>query len=647
MPRYGVTLTPQGAEFSIYSRQASRIELCLYAADADREIARLPMQRGDDDTWRTTARGVVPGMRYGYRAHGIYAPDQGLWFDPSKLLVDPYALALDGAFTYSPDLSTYGTDTDGLVPRAVVTAPEPVETKGGMLPPGGFIYEVNVKALTMRHPDIPEAERGTVKALAHPAIIAHLKRIGVDAIELMPITAWLDERHLAALGLTNAWGYQPVAMMALEPRLCPGGLSELADTVAALHAEGIAVLLDVVFNHTAESDQLGPTVSMRGIDNLTYYRTQNGNPGQLVNDTGTGNTLACDHPVVRDLVLDTLRHFVLHAGIDGFRFDLATIMGRDGNGFSPQAELLQQMVHDPVLADRTLIAEPWDIGWGGYQLGNFPERFLEWNDWARDATRQFWRDDPRKIGDLATLLSGSSNFFQKNGVDSTRTVNFICAHDGFTLRDLVSFEHKHNEANGEFNRDGHNENFSWNNGVEGDTTDIVTQLRRVSDIKALLSTLFVTRGTIMLTSGDELGRTQQGNNNAYSQDNEITWLDWQHADEELIQHTQTLAAIRRRFTVFSEIHFFDPHQGEVEWLGVSGEPMSIPEWEDPSAGTMTMMLKTIDRETGKQARLAIAFNRTHEQRRFSLPGGGKRWNTLLGSGLAVEPGSVAIFTSGE
>lgn len=643
MPRHGVVLTPQGADFSVYSRNASNVELCLYAANAAHEIARLPMERDGEDTWRVTAEGVEPGMRYGYRAHGIYAPEQGQWFDPSKLLVDPYATALDRPFTYHPELGVYGTDTADLMPKAVITTHEPVAAEPGRFVPGGLVYEVNVKAMTMRHPKVPKPERGTIKALRHPAIIAHLKRIGVAAVELMPVVAWLDERHLPPLGLRNAWGYQPVAMMALDPRLCPGGIQELAETVKALHAANIAVLLDVVFNHSAESDQLGPTVSMRGIDNLTYYRTPEGHPGLLVNDTGCGNTLACDHPVMRDLVLDTLRHFVTYAGIDGFRFDLAPIMGRDANGFSPNADLLKQMIDDPVLADRALIAEPWDIGWGGYQLGNFPDRFLEWNDWARDNMRQFWRGDGRKIGDLATLLAGCSNIFQKDGATRTRTLNFICAHDGFTLRDLVSFESKHNEANGEFNRDGHDQNYSWNNGVEGETSDIVTQKRRVNDIKALLATLFATRGTIMITSGDELGRTQQGNNNAYSQDNELTWLDWPHADDELIEHTAQLAAIRNRFMVFSESAFFDGDSGEVEWYGPSGEPMSIPEWEDPSTGTLAMLIRTKDRHNGKPAAIAIAFNRTDEPRRFALPGGARTWKTLLGSGLTLDPRSVAIF----
>jgi glycogen operon protein len=643
MAKPGIVLTPQGVEFSVFSRNASKIELCLFADRGGHEIGRLPMERHEDDIWRLTVRGAHAGMHYGYRAHGVYAPEHGLWFDPSKLLVDPYAVILDRPFTFSPDLSVYGTDTEAIVPRSVITAPEPVAPQPPRFSQGGLIYEVNVRAYTMLHPDIPENERGTIKALAHPAIIAHLKRIGVSAIELMPITAWIDERHLGALGLRNSWGYNPVALMALEPRLCPGGIEELRETVAALHAENIGTILDLVFNHTGESDQLGPTVSMRGLDSLAYYRSPEGHPGLLVNDTGTGNTIACDQPVVRDLVLDTLRHFVTHAGIDGFRFDLAPIMFRDMSGFRSDAATLGEMLADPILADRVLIAEPWDIGPGGYQLGNFPEPFLEWNDWARDTLRMFWRGDGRKLGDIATVLAGSSNIFERNGAGRTRTVNFICAHDGFTLRDLVSFEEKHNDLNGEYNRDGHNENYSWNNGVEGDTTDIVTQNRRIADVKALLATLFATRGTIMLTAGDELGRTQKGNNNAYAQDNELTWLDWPHADAELISHAAALSAMRSRFTVFSETHFFGIGSDEVEWFSVRGEPMEIPDWEDPSGGTLAMLLKTTDRETAGPARLAVAFNRTDEQRRFALPGGAKTWKTLVGSGLTVEPRSVAIF----
>jgi glycogen operon protein len=527
------------------------------------------------------------------------------------------------------------------MPKAIVVAPVAIPHHAPRFHQGGLIYEVNVRALTMLHPDIPTAERGTVRALSHPAMIAHLRQLGVSAVELMPITAWIDERHLPPLKLRNSWGYNPVALMALDPRLCPGGVRELAETVAALHAHGISTILDLVFNHTGESDREGAILSMRGIDSLSYYRHPQGDPGGLVNDTGTGNTLACDHPVVRDLVLDTLRHFVRYCGVDGFRFDLAPVLGRGPHGFSPNAPLLAAMHDDPLLGDRVLIAEPWDIGQGGYQLGNFPACFLEWNDRARDDIRQFWRGDDHKVGALATLLSGSSNVFARDGATGTRTVNFVAAHDGFSLHDLVSYNQKHNDLNGEQNRDGHNENYSWNNGVEGKSADPAIATRRRTDVKALLSTLFMSRGAIMLMAGDEFGRTQDGNNNAYAQDNALTWLDWANADTEIQAHATALSAIRRRFEVFSDTRFLTPQ--DVEWLAPSGAPMQVGDWDLPANGQLTMVLKTVDRQANELCSLAIAFNRTHDDRLIHLPGGARTWKTLLGAGMTVAARSVSIF----
>lgn len=497
--------------------------------------------------------------------------------------------------------------------------------------------------MTMLHPDIPKAERGTVKALAHPAIIAHFKKMSVDTIELMPVTAWLDERHLPPLGLRNSWGYNPVALMALDPRLCPGGVGELAETVAALHENGIGVTLDLVFNHTAESDQMGPTVSMRGLDNLTYYRHPEQHPGLLINDTGCGNTIACEVEPVRNLVVDTLRHFVLHAGVDGFRFDLATIMGRETNGFNPAADLLTAIHTDPVLEDRILIAEPWDIGPGGYQLGNFPPAFLEWNDRARDDFRKFWRGDGGMLGSFVTALAGSSDIFSRNGATTTRSVNFIAAHDGFSLLDLVSYEQKHNELNGEDNRDGHNENYSWNNGVEGESEILDVLQAREADVKALLSTLFASRGTIMLMAGDEMGRTQRGNNNAYAQDNTLTWIDWPHIDEELLAHAATLSAIRRRFPALSETGFLT--EGEVSWLTPMGSPMKVDDWDNPASGAFIMLLAGTDRQSGEVARLAVAFNRTGDDIDLQLPENASGWEALVGDGLTVKARSVSVLAS--
>ncbi|RWX79105.1 glycogen debranching enzyme GlgX [Neorhizobium lilium] len=625
-PPLGVTLSEKLAEFAVYSAHAERIDLCLFDTNGKKQIADYSMQCGDDHIHRIELPSIKPGQRYGFRAHGTYDPDRGLWFDPSKLLVDPYVRELDRPFVYDPVLSALGVDTADLVPKAIVTETVRARICKPMLPPGGVIYEVGVKPFTMLHPDVPEEQRGTVAALAHPAVIGHLKRIGVDAVELMPITAWIDERHLPPLGLTNAWGYNPVAFMALDPRLCPGGIRELRETVAALHDAGIGVILDLVFNHTGESDRHGATLSMRGLDNLTYYRHVPGEPGHLVNDTGTGNTVACDHPQVRRLILETLRHFVLHAGVDGFRFDLAPIIGRTATGFEAAGETLTAMISDDVLKDRLLIAEPWDIGPGGYQLGNFPEPFLEWNDRARDDIRRYWRGDQWTTGAFATRLAGSSDIFARNGRQATRSVNFLAAHDGFTLMDLVSHEHKHNEANGEDNRDGHGDNLSWNNGVEGETTDTGILESRRRDVAALLSTLFATKGVIMLTMGDEGGRSQGGNNNAYAQDNGITWLDWWKLDQDLLEHTRALAAIRNRFSVLSDPRFFTG-EGDVEWIAASGQPMQVSDWENPGNPVIGMILKTLDRDSEREARLAILFNRSHAEIAFTLPGGS--WAELL------------------
>lgn len=523
--------------------------------------------------------------------------------------------------------------------KAIVTQERAAKIEPPRFAPGGLVYEIAVKPFTILHPDIPEKIRGTIAALAHPAIIAHLKKIGVDAIELMPITAWIDERHLPPLGLTNGWGYNPVALMALDPRLCPGGMTELRETVETLHAAGIGVILDLVFNHTGESDRYGATLSMRGLDNHAYYRHVPDAPGTLVNDTGTGNTLACDHPRVRELILQTLRHFVIHAGIDGFRFDLAPIIGRTQQGFEAHGETLTAMLKDEILKDRILIAEPWDIGPGGYQLGNFPEHFLEWNDRARDDIRRFWRGDQWTTGALATRLAGSSDIFERSG--KTRSVNFLAAHDGFTLMDLVSNAHKHNEANGEENRDGHGENFSWNNGTEGATNDPAILGHRSRDAAALLSTLFATRGTIMLTMGDEAGRSQTGNNNAYCQDNAITWMDWSRLDQDLIDHTAMLSSLRRRFSAFAESTFFKG-DGDVTWIAPNGEPMQVGDWENLDNPALGMVIATADKDaerktgkgtakgtggktdeaTGPSTRLAFVFNRSHEPLTFALPG----WN---------------------
>ncbi|CDX46224.1 glycogen debranching enzyme [Mesorhizobium plurifarium] len=618
----GATITPEGIRFAVWSSSARRLWVSLFDDSGARELDRLELKPEGDGVHALLVSGLGDGTRYAFRADGDYAPERGLWFDPDKLLTDPYAVEVDRPYQYHWRLAAErneGADTASLMPKAVARSlPKPVPAKPPLFQPGGLIYELNVRSFTRLHPDVPEAQRGTVAALAHPAIIEHLKRLGVSAVELMPVTAWIDERHLPPLGLGNAWGYNPVTFMALDPRLAPGGLKELRDTVAALRKAGIGTILDLVFNHTGESDRLGPTLSLRGLDALAYYRHQP--DGRLVNDTGTGNTVACDHPAVREMVLDTLRHFVRFAGVDGFRFDLAPVLGRVDGAFDPDAPLLRDIAGDPVLAHRVLIAEPWDIGPNGYQLGNFRPPYLEWNDRYRDDVRRFWRGDACAIGALATRLAGSSDVFGREDGPVSRTVNFIAAHDGMTLADIVAYERKHNEANGEQNRDGHNDNLSWNNGVEGETGDEAIIAARSSDRRALLATLFASRGTIMLTAGDEFGRTQKGNNNAYAQDNRITWLDWVGRDEALEKYASSLATLRRAFPALTDTHFLtgEPADGseipDVAWLTETGAPPGEADWNDPGRHRLVMLLG--DNEGG---RLAVMINGDRRQCVFTLP----------------------------
>lgn len=554
----------------VRSPRAEALWLCLFAGETE---TRHAMTREGDD-WVLTLPGDHAGVAYGYRADGRWAPDEGLWFDPAKLLVDPRAVELDRRFAFDPALAIYGADTAALVPRAIVPAALPeVPQQPPVFTAGGLIYEVNVRAFTLLHPDVPEAQRGTVAALAHPAVLAHLKKLHVAAVELMPIVAWLDERHLPPLGLTNAWGYNPVAFMALDPGLCPGGMAELRETVATLRRHGIGTLLDLVFNHTGESEEIGPIVSLRGLDSAAYAHTPE---GRLVNHTGCGNTLDFAQVSVRALTLDTLRHFVRHAGVDGFRFDLAPVLAR-GPDYAADAPIFAEIAADPWLADRVMIAEPWDIGPGGYRLGEFPAGWLEWNDLFRDDARRFWGEQGTPAM-LATRLAGSADVFGPCADRDCRSVNFIAAHDGFTLADLVSYTAKHNEANGEANRDGHNDNHSWNCGVEGPSDDPEVLARRATAQRALLGTLFASTGTIMLTAGDEFGRTQQGNNNAYCQDNAIGWIDWAARDRDLEDHVASLAAVRAaRQSAMARF----PEDGI--WSAPDGHGMDAAAWNDPAA----------------------------------------------------------------
>ena len=648
----GIVADGDGVRFGVRAPDARKVWLCLFDDKGAVETDRLDMARAGD-VWTLHVCGLRDGVRYGYRADGPFDPDQGLWFDPDKLLVDPRATRVDRAFAHHPALAAprgQGADTADLMPKGIVELELP---DVGVIEPfwrdDGLVYEINVRGFTRNHPSVAPHERGTLAGLRHPAVIAHLTKIGVTAVELMPVTAWIDERHLPPLGLSNAWGYNPVNFFALDPRLAPRGIADLRETVAALHAAGIGVILDLVYNHTGESDRHGPTLSLRGLDNRSAYRTLPGQPGALVNDAGTGNTVACDHPAMQALVLDSLRHFVLKAGVDGFRFDLAPILGRDANGFRPDHALLEAMVRDQVLGDRILIAEPWDIGPGGYQLGNFRAPFLEWNDRYRDDVRRFWRGDPHTLGALATRLSGSADIFEKDDLPVTRSVGFLAAHDGFTLADLVSHTAKHNLANGEDNRDGHNENHSWNNGVEGASDDPAVIAARRADLKALLSTLFATRGAIMLTAGDEFGRSQGGNNNAYAQDNALTWVDWAQRDLEIENHVALLAGLRRTFRALGNPAFLtgapDGPTGlpDVAWLRCDGASMTPGDWDNPEAACLAMVLAIAPADRLPARRLAVLFNRGRVDVDFALPcSAGHHWlDALTGAALGAEPVVVA------
>ena len=569
----GAAIADGKTRFAVRAPNATAVDLCLFDATGE---TRRPMLR-IGGVWECAFAEDLTGASYGFRAHGEWAPRRGLWFDPSKLLVDPYAREIERRFVQHPSLAEFGADTADIVPRAIVMAPtSDVPREPPVFARGGLIYELNVRAFTILHPDVPERLRGTIAALAHPCVVAHLKKLHVSAIELMPIVAWIDERHLPPLSLVNAWGYNPVTMMALDPGLCPGGVAELRETVAALHAEGIGVILDIVLNHTGESDLHGGVLSLRGLDDAAYAREAD---GRLTNITGTGNTLDFANPSVRQIALETLRHFVSKCGIDGFRFDLATVLAR-GPEFDPAAPIFAEIAADPWLSDRVLIAEPWDIGPGGYRLGQFPSNWLEWNDRYRDDVRRFWRGDQDVgIGRLATRLAGSSDVFGPE----TRSVNFLAAHDGLTLADTVAYARRHNEANAEDNRDGHHENFSWNCGVEGPSEDEALLAARSRDVRAMLATLFASTGTIMLTAGDEFGRTQAGNNNAYCQDNATTWLDWDRRDLSLEDFVAELSARRA-----AGPEFFARFPASTEWLRLDGQQLSVADWEHADSRSLQL-----------------------------------------------------------
>ncbi|MGA8712311.1 MAG: glycogen debranching protein GlgX [Roseiarcus sp.] len=627
----GVVVSSRGLEAALDLPNAEGVSLCLY--DGDREVFKAAMPRDGGGVFRGLAPGFGAGARYGFRVEGPFDPGRGARFDASKLLADPYAWAFDRPLRLHPSMFAFGDDSGPDAPKAIAGAPTAGEPGRKRVPADSLvIYELNLRGFSRLNPAIPESARGTFAGLADPASIAHLAALGVTAVEIMPSDAFVDERHLPALGLSNAWGYNSVVFGVPDPRLAPGGWAEVRATTDALHAAGMEAILDVVFNHSGESDQFGPTLSFRGLDNATWFRLDPHNPALYVNDAGTGNCLALDRPLVVDMAIGALKRWMLYGGFDGFRFDLATTLGRGPDGFNPNAPFFRALAEDPILQRARLIAEPWDVGWGGYQLGAFGPDFAEWNDHFRDAARRFWRGDPGLRGEIATRMAGSRDIFSRAEAPS-KGVNFVVAHDGFTLADLVAYEHKHNEANGEFNRDGTDANFSWNHGVEGPTENPAILAARARDQRNLLTLLLASRGTPMLAMGSELGFSQGGNNNAYAQDNATTAIDWNAADRSMIAFVSRLVAIRHAHPALSRDAFltgapFDSSAlPDVEWRDAEG-PLTPAGWNDPPGAILVAMFAAPHGEGID--RVAVAMNRGHEDVELTLlePRAGMGWRVL-------------------
>ena len=649
----GATVTAEGVNFAVYSETASALFVSIYD-ELDREIERFEMDVHRDNIHAVHIANLRPGARYGLRADGPYDPAQGYHFDPAKLLVDPYARRIDRVFVRSPRLRLPredAVDTAPLIPKAIVVG-ERNEPAAPNAHRGELFYELNVRGFTMRHPGVQGPLRGTIAGLTTQRVIDHFKYLGVDTIQLMPTAAWIDDGHLPSLGLTNAWGYNPVTYFAIDPRLAPRGPQELRVMTDLYRENGINVILDVVYNHTGEGDELGPVLSMKGLDARSYYRHVEVDGVQhLVNDTGTGNTLRCDHPAVQRLVIESLKYWIEELGVSGFRFDLATVLGREP-AFNPDAEMLKMIREDKLLKNAILVAEPWDPGPGGYQLGQFGEVFQEHNDGYRDEVRAFWRGEDGKIGALAGKVAGSAEVFNHAGRKPSHGVNLLAVHDGFTLRDLVSYNDKHNEANGEDNKDGHNHNSSWNCGVEGETDDETVIAARKRDVRALLTTLFVSRGSLLIQQGDEMWRTQEGNNNAYAQDNEITWVDWENADGDLVDFVAGLNEFRKAQPALHDDAFLTDEEVDgkrsVAWWHPEGHEMNEAEWADPGASVLGTELFVPD------SHVIVWFNRRVETVKARLPQGD--WRLGFRSGhedapvadgvVDLPPRSVVILLNG-
>ncbi|ACV34904.1 MAG: glycogen debranching protein GlgX [Candidatus Accumulibacter sp.] len=648
----GATWDGQGVNFALFSEHAEKVELCLFDATGQRELQRIAVDEQTDQIWHVYLPQVRPGQLYGYRVHGPYRPEQGHRFNPHKLLLDPYAKSIVGAVNWSDaqfgyrigspreDLSFSRRDSaPGVFKSQVIDAG--FDWEGDRHPNVPWhqtvIYELHVKGFTQLHPHIPPAMRGTYAGLSTPPVIEHLKRLGVTAVELLPIHTFVDDRHLLERGLKNYWGYNSIAYFAPEPRYSASGhINEFKHLVKTLHAAGIEVIMDVVYNHTAEGNHMGPSLCFRGIDNAAYYRLAAGNPRYYMDYTGCGNTLNMMHPRVLQLIMDSLRYWVIEMHVDGFRFDLAAALARELHEVDQLGAFMDIIHQDPVLSQVKLIAEPWDLGEGGYQVGNFPIGWAEWNGKYRDVVRDYWRGEGGLMGQLAYRLTGSSDLYQHSGRRPYASINFITAHDGFTLYDLVSHNEKHNAANGEDNRDGDSHNRSWNCGAEGDTTDTEVLRLRQRQRRNLLATLVLAQGVPMLLAGDEMGRTQRGNNNAYCQDNELSWVDWQLAwlpdNRELFEFTRHLIDLRNRHPALRRRHFFQGQRihgtgvRDIIWLHPDASEISDDDWDHHHARSFGLYLigEALEEqdEGGQWTRdddLLLLLNGHHETIRFALP----------------------------
>ncbi|MBF0324646.1 MAG: glycogen debranching protein GlgX [Alphaproteobacteria bacterium] len=688
----GATWDGNGVNFALFSANATKVDLCLFDAHG-REVERITLPEYTDEVWHGYLPDARPGLLYGYRVHGPYDPHRGHRFNADKLLIDPYAKALTGSLIWSDthfafrlgssklDLAMDRRDNARFMPKCKVL--DTAFTWGADRRPDtawsdSVVYELHVRGFTMKHPQVPPAVRGTFLGMAHPAVIDHLVKLGVTAVELLPVQAGVDERHLVEKGLRNYWGYNPITYFAAEPRYYganPHG--DFKTMIGRLHEAGIEVILDVVYNHTAEGNHLGPTLSYKGIDNASYYRLVPGAERWYENYSGCGNTLQLSHPRVLQMVMDSLRYWVEEMHVDGFRFDLAASLAREKSGFDGGSGFLDAVRQDPVLSRVKLIAEPWDIGGDGYRLGGFPPGWSEWNGRYRDTVRRFWRGDGGVIGDMASRLTGSSDMFGWGGRRPWASLNFVTCHDGFTMADLVTYEKKQNVANGEDNRDGTDANYSWNCGTEGATDSPAINSLRARQIRNMLATLLLSQGVPMLLAGDEFGRSQGGNNNAYCQDNDVGWVDWGKVDEDLLAFVQGLMKLRREHPVFRRPHFFkgDRVAGgklkDITWVTPEGTEMTNADWTAPFARSLGFVLGgescVVDSRAGRldaDETYMVLMNAYTEILFYTLPPQmGDSWEVLMdtarpgrvgpeevcqgGSRFPVKPHSLAVLRRRE